>query len=520
MTDESKVRVTTQEALPRQHKKAANSNAALGSAVRRGALWTAGSTVLLRLGNIALMAVVARIVSPRELGIFTLAVTVHAVIVSVAELGAASAIARSDLDLGRIAPTVGLISIVSSLAMAAPMFIFADSIAEVLGTAEAGPSMKIMAIGVALIGPFAVPGALLQRDFRQHVIFWASAIAFVPGSATLLLLALQGSGPESFAWSRIVGQVVMGAIILAATGRPLMPRLDLSVLRPLLAFGLPLAGANLLSQVLLNADYLFIGRMLSATELGIYFLAFSIAMWPTAVIGSMLNGLVLPAISAVRRDGGDVAGAVRLGVRTVALIAFPLAAFLCTFSAALVETIYGTAWLPAARVLSVLAIYGAVSVVGLFLANVIIATGRTGVLLGVQVCALAVLLPGLPSAINLGGIEGAALTHVIVIVAVTSPVYVVALRRSTGLRIPELLAALSLPTGTAALTALVAWAATLGLEDPLLKLIVAGIIGLCLYMSLNWRDISSLVPAKLITRLPRAKSRFFGRTGGPKRSSL
>jgi len=271
--------------------------------------------------------------------------------------------------------------------------------------------------------------------------------------------------------------------------------------------------------VLLNADYVFIGRMLNATELGIYFLAFSVAMWPTAAIGSMLNGLVLPAISTVRRDGGDVAQAVKLGLRTVALVAFPLAAFLCVFSDALVETIYGPAWLGAAAALSVLSVYGALSVVGLFLANVIIATGRTGVLLAVQVCALAALLPGLAAGINLGGILGAATAHVIVIVAVTSPVYVNALRRSTGLRIPALLSALFIPAVTAALTALTAWAATLAVANPLLKLLVAGIIGLCLYTFLNRQDISGLVPAGLIPRFVKARSPFRARTRGHKRSA-
>jgi lipopolysaccharide exporter len=511
--------MTADQDLPRELSAHSTSTMALGSAVKRGAMWTAGSTVLLRLGNIALMAFVARIVSPNEVGIFTLAVTVHTVIVSLAELGTASAIARSDLDFERIAPTVAAVSIFTSMLMAVPLFIFADDIAALLGSAQAGPSMRIMALGVALIGPLAVPGALLLRDFRQNVLFWASAIAFVPGSATLVLLALQGFGPESFAWSRIVGQVVIGAVILTATGRPVLPRLDLRILKPVLAFGLPLAGANLLSQVLLNADYLFIGRMLSATELGVYFLAFSVAMWPTAVIGSMLNGLVLPAISTVRRDGGDVAGAVTVGLRTVALVAFPLAAFLCSFSRPIVETVYGAAWRPAAPVLSILAVYGAVSVVGLFLANVIIAAGRTTVLLSVQICALAALLPGLPAGINLGGIEGAAVAHVLVIVTVTSPVYVIALRRSTGVKVSALLTALAPPALTSTLTGLIAWAATLGLSDPFQKIAVAGVIGLCLYMFLNRRSIGSLLPARLLPRGYKGQEKPGPRTGNGKRSS-
>ena len=147
------------------------------------------------------------------------------------------------------------------------------------------------------------------------------------------------------------------------------------------------------------------------------------------------------------------------------------------------------------------------------------ATGRTGVLLAVQVCALTALLPGLVAGINLGGIVGAAAAHVIVIVAVTSPVYLNALRRSTGLRIPALLSALFKPSLTAALTALAAWAATLGLANPLLKLLVAGIIGLCLYAYLNRQDISRLVPAGLLPRFMKAQSPFQARTHGHKRSA-
>jgi lipopolysaccharide exporter len=487
-------RLIAQDELPRLTPPVSAAGPSLNSAVKRGALWSAGGTIFLRMGNIALMAVVARIVSPRDLGIFTLAVTVHAVIVSIAELGVASAIARSDLDVRLIAPTVVTVSIASSLMMAVPMAIFANDIAGSLGSAEAGPAIRIMAIGVALIGPFAVPGALLQREFRQNVVFWASAIAFLPGSATLLLLAFVGSGPEAFAWSRIVGQVVMGSIMLAATRTMFWPGLKRDVLRPLLAFGLPLAGANLLSQALLNADYMFIGRMMSVAELGVYFLAFSIAMWPTAVIGSILNGLVLPAISVVRRDGGDVGAAVAHGARAVALVAFPLAAFLCAFSSPLVLTIYGPKWPAAAPVLSILAVYGTLFVLGLLLANVIIAMGRTGILFAVQVCALVALIPALPLGIKVAGIEGVAVAHILVIGAVTTPAYVIALRRSTGLGLRGLLQAVGRPAITAVAAAVVAWLATLPIESNLLKLATGALIGALVYGLWNRHAIADLAP--------------------------
>jgi hypothetical protein len=59
----------------------------------------------------------------------------------------------------------------------------------------------------------------------------------------------------------------------------------------------------------------------------------------------------------------------------------------------------------------------------------------------------------------------------------------------------------------------------LGLANPLLKLLVAGIIGLCLYSYLNRQDISRLVPAGLPPRFIKALSPFKARTQGHKRSA-
>jgi PST family polysaccharide transporter len=297
---------------------------------------------------------------------------------------------------------------------------------------------------------------------------------------------------------------------------PVWPRVQLDVLRPLLAFGLPLAAANLLSQVLLNADYLFIGRIAGVADLGVYFLAFSVAMWPTAVIGSILNGLVLPAISVVRRDGGDIGAAVAHGAQAVALVAFPLAAFLCAFSSPLVLTIYGPKWLAAPPVLSILALYGVLFVLGLLLANIIIAMGRTGILFAVQVCALVALMPALPLGIRLGGIEGAAVAHILVIGAVTTPVYVIALRRSTGLPPSALLRAIGRPAITAAAAAVVAWLATLPIESNLLKLALGALMGAFTYGALNRRAIAALAPDKVRSPLRKMRHLLSGRSKGPR----
>ncbi|QDG61809.1 oligosaccharide flippase family protein [Pseudarthrobacter sp. NIBRBAC000502771] len=493
MTTESDHRSAWKNSLP---LVTANSGreARLAASVKRGAGWSAGGTIFLRLSNILLTAIVARIVSPEALGVFTLAVTVHSIVVTLAELGVASAVSRCDLDVDKIAPTITTLAIVGSLLLAIPMAAFASQIAQFMGNEDAASSIKILSIGVALIGPLAVPGALLQRNFRQKVNFWASVASFVPGSATLLVLATLGDGAEAYAWSRIVGQIVMGGIILAYSSRIYLPGLEFPLLRPLLAFGLPLAGANLLSQILLNLDYALIGRLLTVADLGVYFLAFNVAMWPTAIVGTVLNSIVLPAFSRVLRDNGNIRKSITDGLTVIALIVFPIGAFLLAFSDQLIVIVYGPKWAAAGPVLSILATYGVLFVFGLFIANILIALGKTSLLFVGQVGALLALVPALWIGITLAGLHGAGVAHIVVMCGVTIPVYFWGLRRATSIGLGELCVALKTPVLSSIFAAVLAKTLTLPLPDGWLSVLLGGVIGLGTCIAMNYRVLTQLIP--------------------------
>lgn len=453
-----------------------------GNKVRSGVFWSAGGNIIMRVSNVLIMAVIARIVAPDELGVFALAMLVHAFIVSIAELGIATAIARSELDVDRLAPTVATIATVGSLGLAGLMAGFAEPLASLLGTSEATDSIRIMSLAVAMIGFFAVPGALLQREFRQDLVFRAAFVSFLVGGVVLLVLGFLGWGPEAFAWSRVVTQLIGGIMLLVLASKKYPFGFDRRLVRPLLAFGLPLAMANLLSQVLLNLDYVFIGQMLQVADLGVYMLAFGLCTWSTAIIGTMLNGMVLPTISAIRRDGGDLASAITTATRSVAWIAFPIAGCMITFADQIVVTLYGEQWTEAGGILRILAAYGAVFVLGLLFANVVISSGKTKVLFIVQAASLALLVPALWLGIRWAGLQGVGVAHLVVVIVVTLPVYLVVLRRSTGLRIRACLGGVLPALGAATVASLLAWAATWGIAGNVVTLVVGLPIGGILYV--------------------------------------
>ena len=469
--------------------------AALGKRVRTGALWNAASNVLLRLGNILVLAVVARIVSPTELGIFALAAALQILVGDLAVLGVASAVARADLDADEIGPTVVTISVVSGLLLSSVMAIWAAPLASLLGAPAAADAIRILAVCVALTGALAVPTAQLQREFRQDVLFRSNVVALVPSSAALIVLAAAGDGSVAFAWSRVVGLVVTGYVLLRSLSTNYWPGLEPRYLRPLIRFGFPLAMANVLSQILLNIDYVFVGRLMSAADVGLYMLAFQICTWPTALMGTVLNSIVLPAFSTLRRDGGDLGEALSYAVRTVALIACPIAAFTCAFATPLITTVYGEKWAAAGPVLSVLALYGMVFVLGLLFANVLISTGRTGVLFAVQIAALVALLPALAVGVNLRGLVGAGIAHIVVISLVTLPAYLVAIRKATHVRARRVVRALVRPLAAALAAVAAARLAAAFVGPDVAKLAIGGLTAGVVYALLTAPLLVQLLPA-------------------------
>ena len=74
--------------------------------------------MVLRVGSFLTGVLVARLVAPEEFGVFTVALTVHAVVVNISELGVGSYLVRHEGKPDRVAPTVAAIALISSTILA------------------------------------------------------------------------------------------------------------------------------------------------------------------------------------------------------------------------------------------------------------------------------------------------------------------------------------------------------------------------------------------------------------------
>lgn len=454
----------------------------LSTRVRQGALWSALSTLLLRLSNVAVTAVVAHILAPRDFGVFTVALTAYTIIFSLSEFGVGSCIIRADLDIDVMAPTMFTVALVTSATCAEVMAVFGRQIATALGSADGAEAVRVMALALVISGFSSVPGAQLTRDFKQDKLFLANVISLVPSTAALLILAKSGSGAMAFAWSRLIASFVMACVMIASVSKHYMPGIDRRALSVLFKFGLPLAGANFVNFILINVDYAFVGHLMGAVALGTYVLAFTIASSPGLLLGNVINSVSMPAFSRVKHDPARLKSAMTSSLRVLSLIVMPMCGLMIALARPLVLTLYGAKWAASAEVLSILSLYGAISIICILFANMLTSLGKAKLTLGVQLLWIGTLVPAMALGVHRNGIVGAAVAHIVVIGPLVLPSYLFALRRATGVRFTTLGGAVLPPLLAAAAAALAARATASQLASPLAQLVTGLAVGSVTYL--------------------------------------
>lgn len=458
----------------------------LGGSVGRGVSWSALNAVLLRSGQLLMGIVTARIIAPREFGVFAVALTAFAIVANVSDLGVGSAILREVDRTRAIAPTVYTLGIGTSVVLGGAMALSAPYVATQFGASAAADAIRVLSLTVVIGAGGTVPAALITRDYLQKRRFASDAVWFVVANVTLIPLALNGSGVMALAWSRVVAQFASTVVLITLTPERYRPGFDRREVRGLLRFGLPLAGANLVAFSIANLDFIVVGRLLGALRLGYYNLAYNVSSWPVSVFTAVLNNVTLTTLSRVRHSVTELEDHLSAALSTLAAAAFPVSAMLMVLSDPLVRFLYGERWSPSAPALAALAAFGSLRVVIALLSDVLVALGRTRRLMLLQVIWISALLPALILGAHLRGIVGVGLAQVSVGAAVVLPAYLLAVSRGTGLGLGWLGKSVRAPLLATIVSGAAAWPVERHVHQPFLACVTAGAVGAVVYAAVLW----------------------------------
>jgi PST family polysaccharide transporter len=444
-----------------------------------GVAWTGAMKWATQVVSWAATLVIARILTPADYGLLTMATVYLGFIQLVNEFGLGPAIIKQrDLSEDEIA-ALGAVSV----GMGFAWWVVSIGAGFVLALFYEEPAVRwiVAALGVTLIttGLKVLPRALLTRDLRFKRVAAIDAVEALTGVLTTLVLALLGQRYWSMVWGGILGSAVSTVVALRwAPHARRWPR-DLRTIVPSLRFGAHIVVSRFAWYLYNNADFAIVGRIFDKITLGGYGFAWTLASIPVTRI-STLVAQVTPAIfSAVQHDKSELRRYVLKLTEGLAFITFPFSVGVALVAREFVLVALGEQWRVAIVPLQLLAFYAGFRSVTTLHSQILQFAGRSKDQMRYSIMALLVLPPLFYLGGKLMGISGVAWAWIVGYPLVMIPPYRVLLE-VTEMRATQYLGAL-LPAATASLAmALAVMGLKLGLPEtmsPLERLVIESGVG-------------------------------------------
>lgn len=323
----------------------------------RKAVWiTALSSGGVTLMGVISSMVLARLLTPAEVGTYSVAAVCAGLAHHFRDLGTTNYIIQTrELDseaLGRaFAVTLLMSSMLCLLALLA-----SEPLARFYRSAPLGDVVRLLALNF-LIVPFGANSlALLRRQLRfkeRALIDQASAMT---GIVVGIGSAWAGFGAKSLALSTLASTLV--TTLLATWWRPREFTWTLSLRRlgEMLRYGVQVALGTLMAQVNRGVVELIGGRMLGLEAVGLFNKAKSLPDQVGAVVNGVANQVTLPLFAQWHREGKDPGALYLQTVMLVTGLVWPCCALAALYPYEVLRVMFGTQWVQAAGMLQALSL--------------------------------------------------------------------------------------------------------------------------------------------------------------------
>jgi O-antigen/teichoic acid export membrane protein len=353
----------------------------IGSRVRSGLAWKAGSQITLQISRMVVALVLARLLAPHDWGLAAMVLVFSGFVVVFTDSALGTAlIQRRELlpgDRSTVFWTtagIGLLLAAAGIALAGPLAAF-------YGESEVRPLFIALSVGFFVSALGTTQSALLVRDMQFRILELRQIAATIVGAATGVAIALADFG----AWA-IVGQQlseVLVSTVLLWYLTPWRPSATFSTasLRRLIGFAGNVFGENLLYQAGRNVSSLLIGRFLGPASVGTYVLATNVILVPFSRIAGPLQQVFFPAFSRMNEDRERMADVWIRASRLVGAISIPSLVGLVIVAPDFVDVVLGPRWSSATPVIQILAWVGLIQSLQTLSGEVLLALNRAGTLL-------------------------------------------------------------------------------------------------------------------------------------------
>ncbi|MBF2016861.1 MAG: lipopolysaccharide biosynthesis protein [Rivularia sp. T60_A2020_040] len=415
--------------------------------IASSSLWLTASFGFAKISQLLAQIFLARLLSPDDFGVWGMVLIVTTLSALFKDAAIASVLIQRGLDNKKLVNAVYSLGVNISIVMFIIQALAGFPLAKFFGEPLVFPLTLVVSL-VFLIGAGAGShGAILQRQMKFRELAITDSLSGFARFGGAVICASMGGG----VWAFAVAEIAMS--LVDALCKRYFSRYnfeynfnpDSAAIREVRTYISSLIGINLAVYANTNSDNLIIGRLIGATSLGYYNMAYQLAMLPTFAL-SQINRVNFSVLSQRDNEGRKTYLCRMLEIYAVLYAAIYGIGFI--IAPWIIPLVYGEQWKPAVNIFQIVMIFayarGFMSILG----TALNAINKPNINAAINWVLVPLSIPAFFLGAYWGGVTGVAIAVALVMGVGASIWFWFAMSRAAKWNIAELFKPVILPTLT------------------------------------------------------------------------
>jgi len=357
----------------------------------RGGVWVFSLRIVQQLFNLGRLVILARILAPHDFGLLGIALLTMATLETFSQTGFQQALIQKKEDIRSHLNAAWTVLILRGFILFAILYLIAPYAAVFFNAPEAKPIIQVIGLSILLQAFTNIGVIYFQKELEFNKEF---KYQFV-GTLTDFIVAVSAILILRNVWALVFGLLAGNAArcLVSYLIHPYRPHFssDLGKAKELFGFGKWILGSSILIFLVTHGDDAFVGKLLGATALGFYQLAYRISNMPATEITHVISQVSFPAYSKLQDNLPKLREAYLKVLQVTAFLSFPIAGLIFILAPEFTTIFLGEKWMPMVPAMQALVFAGLVRSIAATTGHTFYAVGKPEIETRWQVVRLIVL---------------------------------------------------------------------------------------------------------------------------------
>lgn len=326
----------------------------------KGVSWMSAFRITNRLLTFVKIAVLARVLTPSQFGIFGIASLLLTFLEILTETGINIILIQAKENIDKYLNSAWVVSIIRGVFIFLVIFISAPFIASFFRTPESLNIIYLISLSPLIKGFINPAEVKLQKELKFSYEYRFRTALFLTDIVISTAVALITHSVYSLVFGLLVGSLL--EVFLSFYFIKPTPRIsfDMDYIKEIFHKGKWITAYSIFNYIGENGDNIVVGRLLGSYALGLYQVAYKVSYLPISEVSDVVNKVIFPVYSKIEGDRKRLLSAFWKTTGATSIFIVLLGTIVFLFPLQVVTIILGPQWISAVAVLRVLAIYGVI----------------------------------------------------------------------------------------------------------------------------------------------------------------